>query len=210
MKIKYFLAFGLSYGLWAVWSLTGGIFPPLGPAPALAGEKIIKALIWIIPLLLVSRKDSERVIPMGQSFRTPFPWHPTSIGLCLTVVFLHTAHIFLSGIHTWGVYQPIWIYLSLFAAVMEEITFRGLLFNGQAAVYGTWKAAIFNGIMFAVYHFPEFVVGQNLSAVFGLRFFVIAIMGVIFSLAFAKWKNLLMVMVIHFVWDMLCFWFALA
>lgn len=210
MKIKYFLAYCLSYGIWAAWCLMGGWFHSLGPAVSLAWERIMKAIIWIVPLLSVYLKDSEKLIPIRQSFRTSFPWHPTVIGVCMSVVFLHTAHIFLSGIRTWGVYQPIWLYLSLFAAVTEEIIFRGLLFNGQALVYSTGKAAIFNGIMFAVYHFPEFLAGQNLTAVFGLRFWVIAIMGTILSLTFAKWKNLPMVIVIHFIWNMLCFWFALA
>jgi membrane protease YdiL (CAAX protease family) len=210
MKIKYFLAYSLSYGIWAVWRLTGGFFPPSGLAASFAIEATVKALIWVVPIFFVFRKAESRLIPLREGFCTPFPWYPTLIGLCMTVTFLHTAHIFLSGIDTWGIFQPIWFFMSLSAAVIEEIAFRGLLFNGQAGVHGVRTAAVFNGIMFAVYHYPEFLIGQSLSAVFGLRFWVITIMGIVFSLSFARWRNLLMNIVIHFVWNMLCFWFALA
>lgn len=206
----HFLAYCLSYIIWAAWHLTGGISLPLGLAASFAIDTAAKALIWIVPAYLVFRKCECRLIGLGETFQTPFPWYPTLIGLCLTAAFLHTAHIFLSGIDTWGIFHPIWIFASLSAALIEEISFRGFLFNGQAALYGTTKAAVLNGIMFAVYHYPEWIIGQNLSAVFGLRFWVIFVMGAVFSLTFAKWKNLTMNIVIHFTWNMLCFWFALA
>lgn len=204
----HFIAYGLSYLIWAAWCLTGGISLPLGLAASLALEAIIKAVIWIVPIMAV--RGNARLISLQGAFRTLFPWYPTLLGLCVSAAFLHTAHIFLSGIDTWGVFQPYWIFASMSAAVIEEISFRGLLFNKQAAVHGIGKAALINGILFALYHFPEFLIGKNLSAIFGLRFWVITVMGVVFSLSFAKWKNLSMNIVIHFVWNMLCYWFALA
>lgn len=210
MKIKYFLAYCLSYGVWAAWHLTGGISPSLGLAASLIIDTAVKALVWLCPMLLVLNRKKLSHISLQESFRTPFPWFPTLIALCLTAAILHTAHIFLSGINVWGIFQPYWIFVSLTAAVIEEIAFRGCLFNGQAAVCGFKKAAIMNGVLFAVYHYPEFLLGQGFSAVFGLRFWVITVMGIVFSYMFYKWKNLTMNIVIHFVWNMLCFWFALA
>lgn len=196
--------------MWAAWCLTGGFLPPLGPAVSFTVETVVRAFVWIGPVLLVLLKRCEPLVPLRQTFRRPLPWYPTLIGLCLTVALLHTAHIFISGIDTWGIFSPMWIWLSLSAAVIEEIAFRGLLFNGQAASMGAGKAAALNGLLFAAYHFPEFILGQNLSAVFGLRFWVIVAAGWGFSMAFAKWKHLGMTVVIHFVWNMLCHWFALA
>ena len=206
----YWIAYGLSYALWAVLHLTGEYPPSLGFAVPLTVETVLKSLVWIGPMLIVFLKYGEPLVPLRQTFRKPFPWYPTLIGLCLTVVLLHTAHIFISGIDTWGIFSPMWIWLSLSAAVIEEIAFRGLLFNGQAASMGVGKAAALNGVLFAFYHFPELILGQNLSAAFGLRFWVIAVAGWGFSLAFAKWKHLGMTVVIPFVWNMLCHWFAVA
>ena len=205
----HLLAYGLSYIMWAAWRLTAGVFLPSGLAASFVMDTAVKAAIWIGPILFVMCRNRRELIPLRHFFRTPFPWFPTLSGLCLSAAFLHTAHVFLSGIDTWGIFRPMWICLALSAAVIEEIAFRGLLFNGQALRYGSEKAAIMNGALFAIYHYPEFIVGQNLTAVFGLRFWVITVMGVVFSLTFAKWKNLTMNMVIHFVWNMLCFWFAL-
>lgn len=143
------------------------------------------------------------------AFSSPFPWWPTLVGLCLTVAFLHTAHIILVGIGTWGIFQPFWIWVSLAAAVIEELAFRGVLFNRQAATMGVKWATLVNGLLFALYHFPEFLLGQNLSAIFGFRFWLLFGMGCIFSHVFAKWKHLGMVIGIHFVWNLLCYWFAL-
>lgn len=209
MKIKHFLAYCISYGLWEAWHLMGGGFLPSDATASLAVATAVKALVWIGPILVVVGNDGELLLPLRALFRTNFPWFPTVVGLCLSTVFLHTVHILLTGIDTWGIYQPYWIFSSLVAAAIEEMAFRGLLFNGQAAVHGIGKAALMNGVLFAVYHYPEFLAGQSLSALFGLRFWVIVIMGVIFSWSFAKWKNLAMNIVIHYVWNMLCYWFAL-
>ena len=182
----------------------------MGPAVSLVAETVMKVIVWVGPMLIVFLKDGDPLIPLRQTFHKPFPWYPTLTGLCLVVVLLHTAHIFMSGISTWGIFDSVWIWLSLSAAFIEETVFRGLLFNGQAASMGVKKAAVLNGLLFAVYHFPEFVLGQRLSAIFGLRFWVIMVAGTVFSLAFAKWRHLGMTVVIHFVWNLLCYWFALA
>lgn len=174
-------------------------------------DTAVKAIVWLWPLLIFVLRRSEGCLVMPKKmFRAPFPLLPSLVGLCLAVAFLHTARIFLVGLDVHGVFQLSWIFTSLAAAVIEELAFRGYLFNVQATRFGVVKAAIANGLLFALYHFPEFLIGQNLVALFGLRFWVIAVMGTVFSLAFAKWKQLGMVMLIHFVWNMLCFWFALA
>ena len=211
MKMKSFLAYCLSYGIWAAWHLTGGNLLPLGSAASFAGDTLMKAMIWLIPCgVFLLQRETNWLVPPRRMFAAPFPWQATFLGLCATTAFLHTMHIFLVGIDTWGIYQPMWIFMSLSAAVIEELSFRGLLFNMQAPLLGVRKAALANGLLFALYHFPEFLAGQNLMAIFGLRFWVIAVMGCLFSLAYAKWKHLGMTMVIHFVWDLLCHWFALS
>ena len=210
MKIKYFLAYCLSYGIWAAWCLTEGRLLPSGLAASFIADTAVKAVIWLLPLsAFLLRRDTKWLISPRELFRAPFPWQATFIGLCLTAAYLHTMHILLVGIDVWGLFQPMWIYLSLSAAVIEEIAFRGLLFNLQAPALGVKKAAVVNGLLFAVYHYPEFLVGQNLTALLGYRFWMIAVMGAVFSLVFAKWKRLEMTLVIHFTWNMLCHWFAL-
>lgn len=207
----HFVAYAFSYIIWSAWSLTEGKFLPSGVLPSFAVDTAIKAAVWLWPMVwCLLRKDEKWLITPRGMFSLPFPWFPALVGLCLTTAFLHTMHIVMTGIDTWGIFQPMWIFMSLAAAVIEEFAFRGFLFNRQAAAYGTVKAAILNGLLFAVYHYPSFLIAQNLQAVFGLRFWLIAVMGFIFSTTFAKWKNLGMTILIHFVWNLLCFWFALA
>ena len=212
IKPKWTLvAYSLSLALWAAWCPVGNKLSLPGLAVPFAVDGAVRAVVWLGPAVwFFLRKDEEWLLTPRTLFSLPFPWFPTLVGLCLTTAFLHTMHILMSGIATWGVFQPIWIGMALAAAIIEEFTFRGFLFNRQAHAYGTVKAAIFNGILFAIYHYPEFLIGQNLQAILSLRFWLIVVMGFIFSTAFAKWKNLGMVIAIHFIWNMLCFWFALA
>ena len=204
----HYFAYCVSYILWAVWSFAEGKLPPWGSMPPFVHESAWKCLIWIGPmLLLLKRSDGKWLVKPKEHH--PFPWYATFIGLCLTAAFLHTAHILLVGIDVWGVFDPMWIWFSLSAALIEEIAFRGLLFNRQAAAGKVVLAALINGLLFALYHFPEFLLGQNLLALMGFRFWIIAVMGSMFSLAFARWKHLGMTIVIHFAWNMLCCWFAL-
>ena len=206
----HFLAYCLSYVIWAVWRLTEGAFLPSGLTASFITETAAKAVVWLFPLGLISLgRNTKWLIPPRELFSAPFPWKATFVGLCTTVAYLHTMHILLVGIDTWGLYQPMWIYLSLSAAVIEELAFRGLLFNLQAPKLRVERAALVNGLLFAMYHFPEFLIGKNLTALLGYRFWMIAVMGALFSFGFAKWKRLEMTVVIHFAWNMLCHWFAL-
>lgn len=207
----HYIAYCLSYVLWAVWSLAGGKLLPQGLIPPFVLETVFKVLIWIgLPMLLLNCKAGKWRIHPKEMLRGSFPWRATFIGLCLTAAFLHTAHILMVGIDVWGIFDPMWIALSLSAAVIEEIAFRGLLFNRQASRGSSLPAAMVNGLLFALYHFPEFLLGHNLSALLGFRFWMITVMGCVFSLAFAEWKHLGMTILIHFVWNLLCHWFALA
>ena len=201
----------LSYLIWSVWCRTGELFLPSDPGLSFAVATAIKGLVWLAPLLLLLKNgDGGWLIRPDKMLRGPFPWYATFIGVCMTTAVLHTAHIVLVGIDVWGIFDPLWIGLSLSAAVIEEIVFRGILFNRQTAFSNKLSAALISGLLFAVYHYPEFLAGRNLSALLGFRFWFIAVMGTVFSLVFAKWKHLGMTIVIHFVWNMLCFWFVLA
>lgn len=206
----HYAAYCLSYAMWSVWSLAEGRFLPSGLVPPIVMEAALRTLIWIGPMLLLGYRKDQWLIRPGKMLQGSFPWHAAFVGLCLTAVFLHTAHIVLVGIDVWGIFDPIWIWLSLSAAVIEEIAFRGFLFNWQAAKGGIVRTAVVNGLLFAVYHYPEFIVGRSLWAVFGFRFWMIAVMGFLFSVMFARWKHLGLTILIHFAWNLLCFWFALA
>ena len=203
------LPFIVSYFLWFLWTQLGEL-PPAGLYLSFAAETGAKALIWLSPaVVLLLRRDKKWLVLPRALFSPPFPWLPTLVGLCGTAAFLHTARLAWVGSGTWGILQPIHILMALAAAVIEELAFRGFFFNRQAAAWSVKYAAPLNGLLFAVYHFPEFLAGQNLGSLLGFRFWMILGMGWIFSVTFAKWKHLGMVMLIHFVWNVLCFWFAL-
>lgn len=196
---------------WAAWCLQGGNFLPAGITAAIVEASVVKLLIWIGPAIpFFLRSDEQWYIQPVLMFKNPFPGLPTLIGACFATAFLHTVRISSVGINVWGSLTPTLIILSLSAAVVEELAFRGFYFNRQATTIGTQKAAILNGMLFALYHFPEFLAGRNFDAILGFRFWMIVAVGCIFSLAFAKWKHLGMTIIIHFSWNLLSYIFGTA
>ena len=209
--MKAFLVYLLSYVIWSVWRLGNN---PLGGYKGIVFEyAVVMPLVWIgpaVPLLLKKHAESQWLIPPREMMRGRFPWLPALTGLCLSAMFLHTVHIFGVGIRTWGIFEASQILLSLSAAVVEEIVFRGVLFNQQAVKLGIYRAAALNGILFAIYHFPRLLIGQEWLALIGFRFWLIVMTGSIFSVVFAKWRHLGVTMVIHFGWNMMSYLFATA
>lgn len=205
----HYIAYCLSYIIWAIWSLVGEKILPSDLVLSFILKVLMKCFIWIAPILLIKCRNNRWLIQPKRIFSKPFPGCETFICVCMVIAFLHTVHILLIGFDIWGVFDPMWIMISLEAAITEEVIFRGLLFNRQAADHNVVCSAIINGVLFAIYHYPEFLFGKSILEIFGIRFWLITVMGVLFSFMFVKWRHLGMTIIIHFVWNIFCFWFAL-
>ena len=108
------------------------------------------------------------------------------------------------------VWENIFLLFSISAGVIEEISFRGLLFNRLAPAIGIFPAAMMNGLMFALFHYPTLLIGQGFTQILSSRGLMLLCVGTIFSLAFARWKNLWLLIIVHSIWNVLTYLFALS
>ena len=205
------LLFAILWIAWAAWSCW--LLPRL---PATTGTEllhsvVVKALLWVAPPLLLWRRSREmRFLPLSRLFAEPFPWLAALVLLCLSTAFLYTVRL-LNGLqNTFVIFEPMMIILSVSAGVIEELSFRGGFFNLQEPALGFWPAALINGAMFVLLHYPELLFGGSWMQLISLRALLIFVMGVIFCWTFHQWKNLALNMTIHSAWNILSYLFCLA
>lgn len=209
MKKQFSLLCVLYAAQWVLWGLWQNILLSrfsLGPAAALWDAAVIKCLIWAFPFALLLRREKAGVSAL---FSPPFPWLACTVLLCLTTVFLYTVRLASGLVNTHVLFDPVFLVFSLTAGVYEEFCFRGGFFRLQAPTLGFWPAALFNGVLFTLYHYPDLLFGAGWTKLFSPRALLIFVMGVVFCWMFQKWRNLALNMVVHTVWDVLSYLFCL-
>ena len=198
-------------GMYAAWSLWQIFAQPLliGPGwiPSLLNIAV-KALIWLGPLVFYRKAQGWKIAPR-EMFTSPFPWFGCLAMVCGSVAFLQTVRILSGRMDSHLIWDPIFILFSASAGVIEEISFRGFIFNRQAAFAGMLPAALINGMLFAVFHYPSWIIGQGFLLFFTWRFWMLVVVGILFSMAFAKWKNIWLTIAVHTFWNLLSYLWAL-
>lgn len=200
---KTLLVYFFMWLAWAAWSVF--IVPLLHPGIVLAviDSVAVKGFIWLVPLILYRKQLSFQ-----NAFQAPFPWLICLVILCAVTAFLHTIRL-LNGLqNTHMIFDPMFIVFSLSAGVIEELNFRGGFFRLHEKAVGLWPAALINGAMFMLYHYPALMIGQWHSLI-SLRSVLIFVMGIAFCWMYEKWRNLALNMTVHTVWNILSYLFCL-
>jgi len=143
---------------------------------------ILVQLIYLIPVIVVFayRRVPVRALGFGK-----FDWATMGLGCGLLIVsymliLVHNLALTFLGIDTQGeqileifanLDSPIWFMLVgvVFAPIIEEIFFRGFLFQGFRQQYGWIRAGLLSSAIFAIGHLdpvaliPTFILGLLLS-----------------------------------------------
>jgi len=150
----------------------------IGSRLAQSAAFVLVQLIYLIPVLtvFVYRRISLRSIGFGK-----FKWSTLGLGCGLLIgsyflIMIHNGILALLGIGTQGqeilkifgsLDTPVWFVLVgvIVAPVVEEIFFRGFLFQGFRQRYGWISGALISSAVFAIGHldpvalFPAFILG---------------------------------------------------
>lgn len=194
---------------WSAWQLL--MLPNLSVTGIFWLNLAVKGMIWTSPFLLVVvlKKEYGIVSPERMLFAS-FSVIPFLILLCTSVCFLYTVRV-VNGLQgTFVLWNWRFLALAASAGVFEEIAFRGYFFNKMAKPLGIYPAALCNGVLFAVYHYPEFFIRLDPMGFLSLRFLMLFTVGVVFCLVFAKWKSLWPTVIVHTLWNLLSYLWALA
>lgn len=153
-----------------------------GTQLAQSATLILVQLVYLIPVILIFayRRINFRSIGFGK-----FEWSALGLGCGLVIasyiiIFVHNSILVLLGIETQGdeilglfnaFDSPIWFIFvgSVLAPIVEEVYFRGFLFQGFRQRYGWVTAALLSSVIFAAAHLnlvvliPTFLLGCVLA-----------------------------------------------
>lgn len=170
----------------------------------------VKGIMWGSPFLCaVIYKNDHGLVSARDMFCSSFPVVPLVAMVCASVCFLYTVRTVAGLQNTMVFWNWRLLILSVSAGVIEELSFRGFFFNQMASSVGVFYAAIINGVIFALYHYPG-IFWYPYENILSLRFLMLFMVGVIFCLAFAKWKNVWLTIIVHTVWNFISYLWALA
>lgn len=143
---------------------------------------ILVQLVYLLPvaIIFVWRRIPWRSLGFGK-----FDWGTLAIGCGLLIfsygiIFVHNLTLMLLGYDTQGdqiiqlfelIENPVWFFIvgALLAPLVEEIFFRGFLFQGFRARYGWVKSMLLSSAIFGFAHLdpasliPTFVLGCLLA-----------------------------------------------
>ena len=137
----------------------------LGSQLAQSAVLILVQLIYLLPLIVIFAY--RRVNPSSLGFGT-FKWDTLAMGcglliVCYLVIFIHNSFLMILGVNTQGeailtlfenLDSPIWFLIVgvIFAPLVEELFFRGFLFQGFRQKYGWVKGMLLSSIIFGAAH----------------------------------------------------------
>ena len=146
---------------------------------------LLLELSYLLPVILIF---AWRGIHWKHLRFENFKWDTLGIGCglligCYVIIILHNALLTLLGVETQGenivdlfakLDSPVWFFIvgAIFAPLVEEIFFRGFLFQGFRARYGWQTAILLSSAIFAVAHLdpvvliPTFILGCLLAYVY--------------------------------------------
>ena len=149
---------------------------------AQSGLLVIVQLAFLLPVVIIFgyRRISWKALRFGK-----FDWSVLGIGCGLliasyAVILLHNAVLILLGVRTQGqeitqlfgmLNSPFWFFLvgAILAPLVEEIFFRGFLFQGFRARYGWVPGLLLSSAIFGIAHLdpvaliPTFILGCLLA-----------------------------------------------
>lgn len=212
MKSKKFTGSILLYVvLWTLWSLLylADFWRESAGWIALFSGVLLKGVVWLsMPTAIFAKGKIAWDIEPKNFIQRKFPAFAFVVFLCISTAFLHTIRLINGLQNTYVRWDDSFILLSLAAGVIEETAFRGFFFNIHEPVMGVWRAAAVNGVLFALYHYPELLLGQ-FHSMLSLRTVFLFCMGVVFCLMFHQWRNLTFNMAAHTCWNIISYLFCL-
>ena len=177
----------------------------------LSDSLFVKAGLWATPAIVAffCLKKEKFALSPTQLFKARFPVFWFVVYICLCVVFLWTVRLLSGKANTFVLFDAMFVVSALSAGVIEELYFRGYLFNRLSSVFKPAFAAAIDALMFTLYHYTGLVFGIGYTELTFFRIFLLLIMGFLLSLMFYRHKNLALNMAFHFVWNVASYLFVL-
>lgn len=202
LALKY--ATALSAYLLIVW----GLYRFLFKLPDDIEELFVKPVFWLVPVLYLLRREKSKISSLGITLKNLFPAIYFSLGLG---AFFVIEAIFINFVKYKGFNfsanlgnTPFLtsIGLSLGTAIVEEITFRGYIFNRIWHALGKeWTANIVSSLAWGLVHVPITFFVWKLDATAAITYlFLTTLFGIGSAFVFARTRNIFSSILLHVLW----------
>lgn len=203
--------------LYAVWAFAECVFVPL-LEPHLTHisieiimEIVLKTLFWFIPAFLIIRKYGDSMYlnksEIAGDMKKAFTYIPMYIFILLFSAFLLIRNYYQNGrLSISPSFHAIDILIAVFIGITEETVFRGVLLNTALKKHSQWIAYAGNALMFLMIHFPIWLrEGVFTTYMASFAFLQLIVLSLIFSLTFTRSRSIIVPVILHTYWDLLCF-----
>ena len=205
-----FLSLRNVISLYAFILIVWGFYRFLFKLPEAIEEVVLKPLLWLVPLILVLRREKATLGSVGWTTQNLFKSVYLAIGL--GILFAAEGAV-VNSIKYGGSFNFIQIPagaallgalgLSLVTALSEETVFRGFIFNRLwKAFQGEWSANLLTSSGWALIHLPVTVFVLKYDVAQAVSFlFLTFLFGVASAFVFARTGNVFSSVLLHVFWE---------
>lgn len=172
-------------------------------------DLIIKPILWLVPVIVLVRREKLGFSSVGLTFKNLFPsiYLSLALGAFFAIVgviinfFKYQSINFSANVGQAPLFSA--LLLSLAVGFSEEITFRGYIFNRVWHGLGNeWTANILVSIGWALVHIPIAVFWWKLNLPGTIAILILTtIFGIGSSYIFARTKNVAASILLHMLWE---------
>ncbi len=198
-------------GIFVVWGIMEIIIMPYIECYKFSDiikEVLIKTFVWFVPAVILQRCFNKFMFVKKDSiFSFKVIWTEFIIVLFIFTLFhLVSSLVQNGGISISNSFRMSDIIIACSVGISEEMVFRGWLLNAVLNDKNKYIAVIINSLLFIAIHFPVWVrEGVFINYITSGAFLQIMVLSIIFSLAFIRNRNIIIPMILHSYWDLLCF-----
>lgn len=172
-------------------------------------DTIIRLIIYIIPILLILKFENENILvflKLKCSLKKTLIWAFVSILIILLIWFLGV--VFYLPITDLPLKQnynlvfnaDLFIRSVVLTGFIEEIVFRGFIFQELLQITKFWVANSINGFLFALYHIPFWLIFNTFDRNYRVSYIIgLVLFSIIQGIVLKKSKSLWVCMIIHMV-----------
>lgn len=159
----------------------------------------VRLIIWALPVILLTLKQNP--LKYLKLYNNVFRGLTIGIITGLILITLRCLIIYLiKGFITFNFNIPVGFWLNgiIFVGLSEEVVFRGYLLQKIESISSFWIANIISAFLFAIMHFPIWIMVKNLGAleiISEIRSMIF--MGLIFGYVFKKAQSLWSPIIAH-------------
>ena len=202
------LALKNATALGAYLLIVWGLYRFLFKLPDEIEELFVKPVIWLVPVFYLLKKEKSKLSTLGLTSKNLFPAIYFALGLgaffVIEAIFINFVKYqgFSFSANLGNTTFLASLGLSFATAAVEEITFRGYIFNRVwHALGGEWAANLLTSLAWGLVHVPiTFFVWKLDFGASLIYLFLTIIFGIGSAFVFARTRNIFSSILLHVLW----------